>query len=136
MNAPGTKADEGYRGNLNAASFLNGKTILLVEDEFLLALQLEELLHSRGAIVRGPYRKLDEAMKAALHEEFDFAILDINLNGTMVYPLADHLLARGNPFLFLSGYSLSNLPDRFRAVTRLNKPCDPDLLIATLRARF
>jgi PleD family two-component response regulator len=97
MNARSTKADEGYRGNVNGARFLNGKTILLVEDEFLLALQLEELLQSRGGIVRGPYRGLDEAMQAAQREAFDFAILDINLGGTMVYPLADQLLARGTP---------------------------------------
>jgi DNA-binding response OmpR family regulator len=137
MNAPGAKADEGYRGgDLNAASFLNGKTILLVEDEFLLAIQLEELLQSRGGTVRGPFRNLAEAMQAAQREDLDFAILDVNLNGMMVYPLADDLLARGIPFLFLSGYSLSNLPERFRAVTRLNKPCDPQLLITTLRARL
>ena len=136
MNAPDIKADEGYRGDLNAANFLNGKTILLVEDEFLLALHLEDLLQSRGGTVLGPFPKLDEAMRAALREDFDFAILDINLNGTMVYPLADDLLARGIPFLFLSGYSLSNLPERFRAVTRLNKPCDPAMLLNTLRARL
>jgi len=136
MNAPDIKADEGYRGDLNAANFLNGKTILLVEDEFLLALQLEDLLQSRGGMVLGPFPKLDEAMRAAERDGFDFAILDINLNGTMVYPLADDLLARGIPFLFLSGYSLSNLPERFRAVTRLNKPCDPAMLLNPLRARL
>jgi len=136
MNAPGTNADDGYRGNLNAASFLKGKSILLVEDEFLLAIQLEDLLESRGGTVRGPYRTLDEAMEAAKRDDFDFAILDINLNGTLVYPLADDLLARGIPFLFLTGYSLANLPERFRAVTRLSKPCDPNLLIATLRGRL
>ena len=86
--------------------------------------------------MRGPYRTLDEAMEAAKRDDFDFAILDINLNGTLVYPLADDLLARGIPFLFLTGYSLANLPERFRAVTRLNKPCDPNLLIATLRGRL
>jgi DNA-binding response OmpR family regulator len=136
MNARSTKADEGYRGSVNGASFLQGKAILLVEDEFLLALQLEELVQSRGATVRGPYRRLDDAMQAAQRDNFDFAILDINLSGTMVYPLADHLLARDIPFLFLTGYSLSNLPERFRTVTRLNKPCDPDLLIATLRSQL
>jgi len=136
MNTPGIKADEGYRGDLNAASLLNGKTILLVEDEFLLALQLEELLQSRGATVLGPFTRLEDAMREAQRKDFDFAILDINLNGTMVFPLADDLLARGTPFLFLSGYSLSNLPERFRSVTRLNKPCDPELLISTLRARL
>src|SRR4026207_2143751 len=104
MNAPGTNADEGYRGDLNTASFLSGRSILLVEDEFLLALQLEELLESHGGTVRGPSRTLDDALKAAQRENFDFAILDINLNGTMVYPLADQLLASRTPFLFLTGY--------------------------------
>jgi len=136
MNAPGTKADEGYRGNLNAANFLSGKSILLVEDEFLLALQLEELLQSHGGKVLGPYRRLEDAMNPVRRGDFDFAILDINLSGTMVYPLADALLARGTRFLFLSGYGHSNLPERFRAVTRLNKPCDPAQLIATLRAQL
>jgi DNA-binding response OmpR family regulator len=133
MNGPGTRAGDGYRGNLSAAGFLNGKAILLVEDEFLLAMQLEELLQSHGGIVRGPCRSLDEAMKAAAQEHFDVAILDINLSGTMVYPLADDLLARRIPFLFLTGYSLANLPERFRGVTALGKPCNPDLLIAALR---
>src|SRR3954462_11795631 len=100
MNAPGIKADEGYRGDLNAANFLNGKTILLVEDEFLLALQLEDLLQSRGGTVLGPIPKLDEAMRGALREDFDFAILDINLNGRMVFPLADDLLARASRSCF------------------------------------
>ena len=136
MNAPGTNADEGYRGNLNTANFLSGKAVLLVEDEFLLALQLEELLQSHGGTVRGPYRRLEDALKAAERNDFDFAILDINLGGTMVYPLADTLLARGVPFLFLTGYSQANLPEQFHGVTRLNKPCDPVQLISTLRAQF
>src|ERR1051325_10372123 len=136
MNARSTKTSEGYRANLNGASFLQGKAILLVEDEFLLALQLEELVQSRGGIVRGAYRRLEDAMQAAQREDFDFAILDINLSGTMVYPLADHLLARGIPFLFLTGYSLSNLPERFHPVTRLGKPCDPEQFIATLRSQL
>jgi two-component system, response regulator PdtaR len=136
MNAPGTKADVEYGDNLNAASFLDGKSILLVEDEFLLALQLEELLESRGGTVRGPYRTLDDGIKAAEREHFDFAILDINLGGIMVYPLADHLLARGVPFLFLTGYGQADVPKQFHGVTQLNKPCDPAQLIATLRTRF
>ena len=79
---------------------------------------------------------LVDAMKAAQREPFDFAILDINLGGTLVYPLADHLLTRRIPFLFLTGYSLANLPERFRHVTRLNKPCDPAQLIAALRGQL
>src|SRR6476620_10591258 len=136
MNAPGTNADEGCRGNLSAASFLRGKSILIVEDEFLLALQVEELLQSRGATIVGPYRRLEDALEAAERQNFDFALLDINLSGTMVYPLADQLLARGIPFLFLTGYSQANLPEQFHGVTRLNKPWDPESLIAALRAHL
>jgi CheY-like chemotaxis protein len=133
---PFSARTDGDRGKGTAAKFLNGKSILLVEDEFLLAIQLEELLQSLGGAVRGPFGKLTDALDAAGRGDLDLAVLDINLNGTMVYPLADDLLARGIPFVFLSGYAVSNLPDRFRAVTRLNKPCDPDLLIAALRSQL
>lgn len=126
----------GERDRRAAAKFLSGKSILLVEDEFLLAIQLEELLQTLGGTVRGPFGKLDDALEAAQRDDFDLAILDINLSGTMVYPLADYLRARGVPFVFLSGYSGSNLPERFRAVTRLNKPCDPATLIAALRSQL
>ena len=127
------RAGDGDRSRRGAAKFLTGKSILLVEDEFLLALHLEELLQSLGGTVRGPFGKLSDALDAVQREKFDLALLDINLGGTMVYPLADDLRARGVPFLFLSGYSVANLPDRFRSVMRLNKPCDPDLLVAALR---
>lgn len=132
MTPSSTTADGAERGR-EAAKFLTGKTVLLVEDEFLLALQLEEQLQSLGGTVIGPFSRLPDAMKAAQRGDFEFAILDINLNGTMVYPLADDLIARDIPFLFLSGYSLSNLPERFRGVTRLNKPCDPEMLVAILQ---
>lgn len=112
---------------------LNGVRILVVEDEFLLALQLEELLHSLGCIVFGPFGWLDQAVAASGRESFDVAILDINLHGTPVYPLADALTARGVPFVFLSGYTATNLPERFRSTTRLSKPCDPELLVRTVR---
>jgi len=126
----------GDRGRQAAAKFLSDKSILLVEDEFLLAIQLEELVQSLGGTVHGPFGKLADAREAARRNDFDLAILDINLSGTMVYPLADDLLARGVPFVFLSGYSVSNLPERFRAVTRLNKPCDQAMLIAALRSQL
>ena len=131
-----TQTGGGDRGRQAAAKFLSGKSILLVEDEFLLAIQLEELLQSLGGTVHGPFGKLDDALEAAQRDDFDLAILDINLSGTMVYPLADDLRARGVPFVFLSGYGVSNLPERFRTVTRLNKPCDPNTLIAALRSEI
>ena len=136
MTPSSTQTGGGDRGRQAAAKFLSGKSILLVEDEFLLAIQLDEILQSLGGTVRGPFGKLDDAREAARRGDFNLAILDINLSGTMVYPLADDLRDRGVPFVFLSGYSGSNLPERFRAVTRLNKPCDPDMLIAALRSQL
>jgi hypothetical protein len=65
---------------------------------------------------------------AAETEPFDFAVLDINLNGKMVYPLADDLLSRGIPFIFLSAYTSRDLPERFRDTPRLSKPFDAAIL--------
>ena len=122
MNAPGIKAGEGHRGDLNAASFLNGKTILLVEDEFLLALQLEELLQSRGGTVLGPFGQLDDAMQAAQREEFDFAILDVNLNGESVWPVAHKLREMDIPFVIATGGHVEPPPPEFKDVPLIEKP--------------
>jgi hypothetical protein len=61
------------------------------------------------------------------------AILDINLNGDMVYPLADELSARGVPFIFLSGYISADLPDRFKKSPQITKPHDPEALINKIK---
>jgi DNA-binding response OmpR family regulator len=99
--------------------------VLIAEDEFLVGLQLEEDLRSAGCSVLGPFTTLETATQAARREGFDLAILDINLNGDMVYPLADELSARGVPFIFLSGYVAGDLPERFRRSPQLSKPHDP-----------
>jgi DNA-binding response OmpR family regulator len=75
-----------------------------------------------GSNVIGPFSNLSQATQAVRNRVIDVAILDTNLNGEMVYPLAEELGARGIPFLFLTGYDASNLPDRFRAVSRVAKP--------------
>jgi DNA-binding response OmpR family regulator len=107
--------------------------VLVVEDEFLLACSLDEDLRSFGYSVVGPFTRLARALDASRHERFDLAVLDINLNGEMVYPLAQDLMVRGIPFLFLSGYGTANLPERFRAAPRLAKPYDPKLLLREIR---
>jgi DNA-binding response OmpR family regulator len=103
--------------------------IFVVEDEFLLALVLEDDLASAGYTVVGPYNSLSSAMAASYREAFDIAILDVNLNGEMVYPLADDLIARGMRFIFLTGYVASDMPERFRGSNRLPKPYDPAALL-------
>jgi DNA-binding response OmpR family regulator len=108
---------------------LNGLRILVVEDEFLVSVALEDDLRDAGASVIGPYSDLAAALAGAEQQTFDLALLDINLGGTMVYPLADVLLARRVPFLFLSGYIGTDLPSRFLPQRRLSKPYDPARLI-------
>jgi DNA-binding response OmpR family regulator len=102
--------------------------VLIAEDEFLVAIQLEEDLRSAGCSILGPFTTLERATQASRREAFDLAILDINLDGQMVYPLAEELSARGVPFIFLSGYVRSDLPERFRWAPQLNKPHDPAAL--------
>lgn len=106
--------------------------ILVVEDEFLLSVMLEEDLRDSGAAVIGPHNSLGPALAAGECETFDCAILDVNLGGTMVFPLADLLVGREVPFLFLSGYSAEQLPRRFQSVPRLAKPYDLGMLIRAI----
>lgn len=112
---------------------LKGRRVLIVEDEYLLAEDLRLTLERFGAEVVGPVPSVGEAMATvADHPELDGAVLDMNLRGTMVFPVADLLVARGVPFFFTTGYSLSALPDRFASVQRFDKPFDPDLVAEAL----
>jgi CheY-like chemotaxis protein len=111
---------------------MKGLRILVVEDEFLLACTLEEDLQAFGAKVVGPCCNLAQALAASRCESFDVAVLDINLNGDMVYPLAEALTVRGIPFLFLTGYGVLDLPEEFRAMPRLSKPYNATSLAAEI----
>ena len=108
---------------------MTGLRILVVEDEYLLAHTLEEELRNAGHAVVGPYGDRATGTRAARREAFDLAILDINLGGEMAYPLADELIARKVPFLFLTGYGTLNMPERFRACPRVSKPYEPKHLL-------
>jgi DNA-binding response OmpR family regulator len=115
------------------AGRLEDMRILIAEDEFFVGIQLEEDLRSAGCSILGPFRTLEMATQASRRERFDLAILDINLNGNMVYPLADELSARGVPLIFLSGYISANLPERFRRSPQIAKPHDPAALLKKIR---
>ena len=112
---------------------LEGRRILVVEDEFLLALEVEAALASFGCFVAGPFAKLGKAMVAARATRLDGAVLDINLNGEMVYPLAEFLDMAGVPFVFLTGYVPTDLPERFRRFRRLQKPLHAEKLRHIIR---
>jgi CheY-like chemotaxis protein len=107
--------------------------ILIVEDEFLVALVLEDDLRSAGHTVLGPFSNLPSALEGARRETFDVAVLDINLGGTVVYPLADDLTRRGVPFLFLTGYGPADIPVRFAQTPRVAKPYESSSLLTAIR---
>ena len=111
------------------ARHLDGLRVLVVEDEYLVALLLEEDLRSSGCIIVGPHTTLAAATLAGLTEPLDLAVLDVNLNGEMVYPLADQLAERGIPLVFLSGYGAGHFPERFRTAPRVSKPHDRAALV-------
>ena len=88
----------------------------------LIALYIEEVLQGLGCVVVGPVSKLEAAMRIADDEALDAAILDINIRGGHVYPVAERLRARGIPFALASGYGDWALPEAFRNQPRLTKP--------------
>ena len=98
--------------------------ILIVEDEMLVAMLIEDVLGDLGHDVVGPAMRLDTALAAADGEDFDFAILDINLAGKQSFPVADRLVARGIPFMFASGYGAAGLVDPYREAPIIQKPFD------------
>jgi CheY-like chemotaxis protein len=91
-------------------SVLTGLRVLVVEDEMLVSLLIEDMLADHACEIVGPFATVAEAVEAAMTEAIDIALLDVNIAGTKVYPVADVLKARRIPFLFLSGYGQSAIP--------------------------
>lgn len=96
--------------------------ILVVEDETLIAMDIEAALQALGCEVVGPTGKLETALLLASGEELDAAILDVTIRGGKIYPVAERLLARGIPFVLASGYGDWSLPENLRNQPRLTKP--------------
>lgn len=108
---------------------LRGLSVLVVEDNGLLCCVLEETLRGAGCEVIGPYARLPEAMTVASNERIDIALLDINLRGQLVSPLAEQLRERGVPFVLTSAYMPHELPLVLQSAIQLRKPyTDTDLL--------
>ena len=102
---------------------LNGRKILVVEDEYLIADDLSALLREAGANVIGPAASLPTAMRLTGDtERIDAAVLDINLRGVNVFPLAEELMRRGVPIIFMTGYGEDNIPPDYAAFGRCEKP--------------
>ena len=104
---------------------LDGLTVLIVEDNFLVAEAVREIFEERGSTVLGPVPRVAEAVRLVESEPLDGAVLDINLAGEFCFPVAEALRVRDVPFIFLTGYGEAMLiPLQFRDVPRLPKPFD------------
>ncbi|MEI7805558.1 MAG: response regulator [Hyphomicrobiales bacterium] len=110
------------------------RKILLVEDEYLIRMLLEDMLSDLGYTVAGAASTVAEAVELAKKETFDLAILDVNLDGEEVYPVAEVLTARKLPFVFVTGYGGSGLPEKYRSRPTLQKPFQMEDLAKTLAA--
>ncbi|WP_343059028.1 response regulator [Sphingomonas abaci] len=112
---------------------LGGKRILVIEDEYYIAADLKRALLREGAVVLGPFNTVAIGLAAATVEPIDVAVVDVNLEGTPSFPIADVLSARGVPYLFLTGYDGITMPDGYRAHPRLAKPFTMEVVLDTLR---
>ena len=102
--------------------------VLIVEDEWFLANDLEAALRSLGAEVTAIVGDIGDARVQLADGRFDVAIIDINLRGCNAFGLADELQRQGIPFVFATGYSAELIPARFANVSRWEKPFDPHVL--------
>ena len=111
------------------------RRIFVVEDEALVALQLEDMLAELGLEVAASCARLDDALETARTIACDVAVLDINLSGQKSFPVAEALKSRGVPFFFATGYGGSVLPPALTDAQILHKPYGlDDLKAALLRA--
>ena len=101
---------------------LNGLRVLVVEDEAAISLLLEDMLLDFGCEVIGPAARLSAALDAVAREKVDLAILDVNVAGEPIYPVAEALAQRSIPFVFSTGYGSAGIRDTFRDRPVLQKP--------------
>ncbi|HEY4980876.1 MAG TPA: response regulator [Pseudolabrys sp.] len=106
--------------------------VLLVEDEYLIRMLLEDMLADLGYGIAAAVGTIAEASELAATGEFNVAILDVNLDGQEIYPVAEILAKRGLPFVFVTGYGKGSLSERYRGRPALQKPFQAEQLKTAL----
>lgn len=107
--------------------------VLLVEDDGLVAMLVEDMLDELGFAFAGNPGSVAEGLTAVGQGGFDVAVLDLNLNGERVYPVADALMAAGVPFVFATGYGAAEVPEAYRRWPVAAKPFRLDDLETALK---
>ena len=113
------------QARLSDAERVAQQLVLLVEDEPMISMMLADMLAENGAQVDGPYSGLNEALLAATHNDLKAGILDVNLRGNAVYPIAERLTERNIPFIFVTGYATDSIEPRYNHIPILQKPVEP-----------
>ena len=118
---------------IGPAGPIAGKRVLVVEDEFFIAEELRRGLEERGVIVLGPVPSVGQAQQLlASAAPIDGAVLDINLQEETIYGLADELIARGVPFVFVTGYDRGSIPTSYAEVRLCEKQVETEQVIRAL----
>ena len=116
------------------ASRPQGGSVFLVEDEVMIRMMVADMLDELGYSVAAEAGEINEAIKIAQSTEFDIAILDVNVNGKVITPVAELITARNRPFIFATGYGSSGLPPEFRDRPALQKPFQLETLAQVIAA--
>ena len=96
--------------------------MFLVEDEVMIRMMVADMLEELGYHVAAEAGEIGEAIRLVQSTDFDLAILDVNVNGKVISPVADLIKARNRPFIFATGYGSSGLPEEYRDRPALQKP--------------
>jgi len=112
---------------------LRGLRVLLIEDEELVAELIIDILDSAGCVVQGPFGRLPDALEAAQSDNFDAAVLDLDLGGTPTFPVAALLDKRHVPFCFLTGFGKGGVPAEYATRPVVPKPFKAQQLLDTLQ---
>jgi CheY-like chemotaxis protein len=111
-----------------------GGSVFLVEDEVMIRMMVADMLEELGYSVAAEAGEINEAIKLAQSAEFDIAILDVNVNGKVISPVAELIKARNRPFIFATGYGSSGLPEQYRDRPALQKPFQLETLARMIDA--
>jgi CheY-like chemotaxis protein len=110
-----------------------GRQILIVEDNFLVATAIAQMLETRGFEIIGPVGTVRDALALVKNcERIDGAVLDVNLHGTMAYPIVDALRSKSVPLVFMTGYDRRSIEPGYADVPCMQKPVTAERLIGAL----
>lgn len=117
-------------------SSLAGARVLVAEDSLIVARELQATLEDLGCIVFGPYGKLEQVVDAITRQQFDLAVLDVDLRGENIFPAADMLVERNTPFIFSTGFNSGQIPDRYSNCPHLEKPTTKSRIVHVVRQQL